>query len=304
MEPQLPVAGSAALVVNTASRRGRDAFEPACRAMLERGIDLGAAYPVRKPKQMLRVVEREIHQGRPLVIVGGGDGTVTMVSRAFLRGQSVMGLLPLGTGNSFAQGVGIPLDLAGAVRTLVEGKVADVDLGIVNGRTFANFTTVGRSAVVARETKPLLKRLFGPVAYVLTGIFLAGRHRAFDCRIDADDGVHRFRTHQLVIANGRIFGATPIHPGAKVDDGLLTVFAVPGANRRQIQRTWTALLAGRQTDLEDALFISSKHLMLETKPRRAIDMDGEIVTRTPATFSVARNGLRIVVPQSFVGSPP
>lgn len=303
MEIQPPVTGSAALVVNTAARHGQAAFEPACRALLERGVDLAAAYPVRKPRQIKAVIERELRQGRPLVIVGGGDGTVTMASRSFMRSESVMGLLPFGTGNSFAQGVGLPLDLAGAVATIAEGKVAAIDLGIVNGRTFANFTTIGLSTAVARETRPLLKRLLGPIAYVLTGIFLAGRHRAFECRIDADDGVHRFRTHQLVITNGRVFGTTQIHPDARIDDGLLTVFAVPGASRDQIRRTWTALLAGRHAELADAVFISTRHLMLETRPRRSIDLDGELATRTPATFSIARRSLRLIVPQSFVESP-
>ena len=303
MENPPPPPKTAALAINAASRRGREAFEPACRALLRRGIELTAAYPVRKPHQLVKVIEREMREGTPLIVVGGGDGTVTMVSRCFLRGASVMGLLPLGTGNSFAQGIGLPLDLEGAAETIARGKVAAVDLGIVNGRTFANFTTIGLSTAVARETKPLLKRLLGPLAYVLTGVLVAGWHKSFDCRLDADDGVHRFRTHQLVIANGRVFGATPIHPDAKVDDGLLTVFAVPGADRDQIRRTWTALLAGRHADLSDALFISSKHVMLETKPRRSIDMDGEIVTRTPATFSIASRALKIVVPQAFVETP-
>lgn len=295
----LAVRGSAALVINAASRTGRDAFEPACRALLRRGIDLAAAYPVRKPRQMRQVVEHEIAAGRRLIIIGGGDGTVTLVSRCFMYSEAVMGLLPLGTGNSFAQGIGLPLSLEGAAETFVTGKVAAVDLGIVNGRTFANFTSVGLSTAVARTTRPLLKRIFGPIAYVLTGIALARHHRAFSCRLDTDDGVHRFKAHQLVIANGRVFGAKPIHPDAHVDDGLLTVFAVPGASRRTIRETWEALLAGRQADLTDALFIATKRLKLTTRPRRAIDMDGEIATRTPATYSVAPRALKIVVPQSF-----
>jgi YegS/Rv2252/BmrU family lipid kinase len=302
MDAPRPSTGPAALVINAASRRGREAFEPACRLLLENGVDLSAAYRVRRPKQLPKIVAAEIARGRKLVIVGGGDGTVTMVSRYFMGGDSVLGLLPLGTGNSFAQGLGLPLDLPGAVAAIARGKTAAVDLGIVNGRTFANFTTLGLSTAVARETKPLLKRMLGPIAYVVTGILLAGRHKAFDCRIDADDGTHRFRTHQLVIANGRVFGVTPLHPDAKVDDGLLTVFAVPGATRSQIRRTWLALLAGRQADLSEALFIHSRQLMLETRPRRSIDMDGEIVTRTPATFSVARRALRVIVPESFVES--
>lgn len=294
-----PVLGSAALVVNMASRIGGDTFEFVCRRLIERGIDLAAAYPVRKPDQLRKVVEREIAAGRKLVIIGGGDGTATTVSRCFRDSDAVMGLLPLGTGNSFAQGLGLPLDIIGAADTLVTGKVAAVDLGIVNGRTFVNFTTLGLSTSVARLTGPLQKRIFGPIAYVFTGIALARRSRAFECRLEADDGIHRFRTHQLVIANGRVYGSTPIHPDARVDEGLLTVFAVPGADRRHLRELWQALLAGRHAEMSGALFISTKHLKLETWPRRAIEMDGEIATRTPATYSVAARSLKIVVPQSF-----
>jgi YegS/Rv2252/BmrU family lipid kinase len=297
------VKGSAALVINTASRNGRDAFEPACRALISRGIELAAAYPVRKPREMKAVIEHEIAAGRRLIVIGGGDGTATMVSRSFMYREAVMGLLPLGTGNSFAQSIGLPLQLEGAAEVLATGKVATVDLGIVNGHTFMNFTSLGLSASVARTTRPLLKRILGPIAYVLTGIMLARNHRAFDCRIDADDGIHRFKTHQLVIANGRVFGATQIGPDARVDEGLLTVFAVPGASRRALRETWEALLSGRQADLADALFISTKQLRVETWPRHSIDMDGEIVTRTPATYSVAPRALKIPVPQSFEPSP-
>jgi YegS/Rv2252/BmrU family lipid kinase len=298
-----PVSGSAVLVVNMASRYGADGFEFICRELIGRGIDLVAAYPVRKPHQMVKVVEHEIAAGRRLIILGGGDGTVTMVSHCFIGKDAVMGLLPLGTGNSFARGLGLPLNFGAAADTLVHGKVAAVDLGIVNGHAFANFTTLGLTTVVARTTRPLLKRILGPISYVLTGILLARHHRPFDCRIVADDGPHRFQTHQLVIANGRVFGATPIHPDARVDEGLLTVFAVPGASRDSIRATWEALLAGRQADLKGALFIATKRLTLRTKPRRAIDLDGEVVTRTPATYSVAPRALKIIVPLEFRETP-
>ncbi len=213
-----PVPGSAALVVNTGSRFGDDGFQLICRELIARGIDLAAAYPVRKARHMVKVVEHEIAAGRRLIILGGGDGTVTMVSHCFIGKDAVMGLLPLGTGNSFAQGLGLPLDFGAAADTLVQGKVAAIDLGIVNGHAFANFTTLGLSTVVARTTRPLLKRILGPISYVLTGLLLARRYRPFDCRIVADDGPYRFRTHQLVIANGRVFGATPIHPDVRGDN--------------------------------------------------------------------------------------
>ncbi len=90
---------------------------------------------------------------------------------------------------------------------------------------------------------------------------------------------------------------------ARVDEGLLTVFAVPGASRDSIRETWEALLTDRQADLKGALFIATKRLTLRTKPRRAIALDGEIVTRTPATYSVAPRALKIIVPLAFCETP-
>ncbi len=272
--------------------------------MLARGIDLVAAYPVRKPGQILEVVRRELAAGRRTIVVGGGDGTVTMVAPLFKDSAAVLGLLPLGTGNSFAQGLGLPLDLAGACDVIADGREVAVDLGLLDGRPFVNFATIGLSSAVARETKPLVKRIFGPLAYVLTGIVLAGRHRAFACKLESDEGTHDFRTHQLVIANGRIFGTTALHPDAKLDEGKLTVFAVPGASQRQIRRTWLALLSGRQVNLSDALFISTARLSVSTEPRRRIEIDGETVGRTPATFAVAPRALRVLAPAAFVESVP
>jgi diacylglycerol kinase (ATP) len=128
--------------------------------------------------------------------------------------------------------------------------------------------------------------------------------RPFACRLESDGGTHELRTHQLVIANGRIFGTTALHPDAKLDEGKLTIFAVPGASQRQIRRTWLALLSGRQVNLSDALFISTARLSVSTEPRRRIEIDGETVGRTPATFAVAPRSLRVFAPPGFVESAP
>jgi len=213
-----------------------------------------------------------------------------------------MALVPLGTGNSFARGLGIPLDMPGAVAAIAGGKVIRVDAGIVNGKYFANFAAIGLSTLVARRTSSLAKRVLGPVAYLLTGIGIAPQHRAFDCTIDADGEIHRFRCHQVVVANGPFFGATQIHPDARLDDGRLKVFALPGAHRRQIRRMWIALLAGRQASLNDALFLSAERLVVTTRPSHSVDIDGEVVTRTPATFAVEPAAVRVIAPPDFVES--
>ena len=92
-------------------------------------------------------------------MVGGGDGTLSEAVHQFAHRDLCLGVLPLGTTNNFARNLGLPLHLPGAMRILTEGKVADVDLGHVAGRHFANLTSLGLSVQVAEHVPHLLKRV-------------------------------------------------------------------------------------------------------------------------------------------------
>jgi diacylglycerol kinase family enzyme len=72
------------------------------------------------------------------IVAGGGDGTINTVAGEVAGTERVLGVLPLGTLNHFAKDLHLPLDLEGAVRTIIERNIATVDVGEVNGRAFAN----------------------------------------------------------------------------------------------------------------------------------------------------------------------
>ena len=76
-------------------------------------------------------------------MVGGGDGTLSQATHQLAHRDLCLGVLPLGTTNNFARSLGLPLHLPAALQILTEGKVADVDLGHVAGRHFANLTSLG-----------------------------------------------------------------------------------------------------------------------------------------------------------------
>ena len=91
----------------------------------------------------------------PVVVAGGGDGTISAVAAALADTCKTLGVLPLGTLNHFAKDLGIPLDLPGAVKTIVHGSTAVIDLGEVNGRIFINNSSLGLypSMVANREAQ-------------------------------------------------------------------------------------------------------------------------------------------------------
>ena len=167
LEQDIKESRRAVLVVNTRSRHGARAYSDAKGLLAEAGITLDAAYPVRDAERLPGIVREEIAKGRKFIIIGGGDGSISSVVDHFAYTSVVFGLLPLGTANSFARTLGVPLDLKGAIDVLVKGKVADVDLGKINEDYFANGSSIGMPAIVGRATPHGLKKWLGRGAYLL-----------------------------------------------------------------------------------------------------------------------------------------
>src|SRR5438067_1037517 len=89
-----------------------------------------------KGEEIVELVERALAEGADPIVAGGGNGTLNAVASVLAGTERTLGVLPLGTLNHFAKDLNIPLDLEGAARTLIEGTVAQVDVGEVNGRIF------------------------------------------------------------------------------------------------------------------------------------------------------------------------
>ncbi len=292
---------SAVMIGNLRSRRTAELFARARHALAQGGISVLESQTVRDGKDMRERVRKAVKAGHELVIVAGGDGSLTSVVGFFAHQSTVLGVLPFGTGNSFAKSLGIAATVEEAVEVIVSGKVAKVDLGIVNDTYFANFATIGLSSTIGRSTPAALKKVFGPAAYGLAGIGPTLTSRAFEAKLRWDDHKLSVSTHQLIIANGRYYGFTPILPNATIVDGTLSVFTTNGLSRWDVAKMFVALSRGDQTQLENAEYFSTKEVTIKTKPRQSLDVDGEALGKTPARFSIARAALKVMVPQDFTG---
>lgn len=248
-----------------------------------------------------RALKRAVKAGAREVLVGGGDGTMTHAVDVLAHRKTVLGVLPLGTGNSFAQSLGLdPKDLDAAVATIARGHVAQVDLGVVNGTHFANFSTIGISSQIAAGTRRGWKNALGNVAYALAGIGPLLTHRPFRAKIRWPDGRLTLETQDIIVANGRYFGKTALAPEATIDEGLLTLFTSAERSALDVARTYLALGRGTQLSLPGAHLISARRFTIETRRRQQISIDGSALTKTPAHFRVAPAALRVFVPESGV----
>ncbi len=289
----------AALVVNTRARQGQTLYKDAITLLEAQGFTLVEKHPVSKPARLADAVKGCIARGAPLVIVGGGDGTVSSVCDYFAYRDVVFGLLPLGTGNSFAQTLGVPFDLPGAVKVIAEGKVAAVDLGKVGDDYFADMSTIGISAEMGRHIPQRIKRVFGPLAYVLAWLRVFSFHKAFRCTLRTPESEQAIETHEIIIGNGVFYGRTPIAAEASVVDHQLRVFIMGRKSRWQLLKAGFAFIIGQHHKSPDAYLFSTPEVEIITEPPQPIDLDGEVTARTPACISVAPHALKVLVPQEF-----
>ena len=299
LELEIKDARRAVLIVNTRSRQAARAYSDAKRRLLAAGVTLDASYPVRNAERLPEIVRDEIAKGSRFIIVGGGDGTVSSVVDYFAYKSVVFGLLPLGTANSFARTLGIPLDLPGAVEVLVNGKVADVDLGRINDDYFANGSSVGMPSIVGRSTPHGLKKWLGRGGYALVAAAKFARYRPFRCAITIDGEGRAFDALDLRIANGGYQGGVLVAPEAHLESGRIVVHVLEGPSKWALAREWARVALGLPFAPGRMTILQARSLTIDTVPSQHVAVDGEVITRTPIEVSVARNALLLMAPVEY-----
>ena len=289
----------AVLVVNTQSRRGANGYGQAKTLLSNAGITLDAAYPVRDPARLREVVREAIEAGHRLIIVGGGDGTLSSVVDDFADRDVVLGLLPLGTSNSFARTLGLPLNLQDAVDVIAQGRVGDIDLACINRDYFLNTASIGVSASVARATPAWLKRYFGTLAYLAVGAARLPHQKTFHCRIEHDGEVDEFDAMQILIANGSYHGGALVAPEAHVESRDVVALIVTSKRVWDLAQMWWDAVRGAPLDPRIVTQIRIKAGTITTTPQQYVSIDGEVAMRTPVQVSVAEEALLVILPSGF-----
>ena len=287
----------AILVVNAMSRRGADVFDEA-RAKLElAGVELIDAIAIHKPEEMDKSVIDAVARA-PMVIIGGGDGSLSSTIDHFVGKDTVFAILPLGTANSFSKSMGMAPDLDSAVDVIANGRRRRIDLGVIDGDYFVNAAALGLSPLIADTVPHKLKRYLGMVGYLIWAARSALHFRPFRLRITLDDGtmVKAWAT-EARIANGTHHGGIELVESQAVDSGEIVIQAVTGKSLWGLAWSWFATLfklTGRELTTTEW---RGKTLRLEARPRQKISIDGEIAAKTPVTVCIAQGAMEVAAPR-------
>jgi YegS/Rv2252/BmrU family lipid kinase len=296
VETKNPLPKEAVLIVNAKSRKGQDLFEQAKTKLEAAGITLIASHGLRDPTKLVPTVTEAVRSGAPMVIVGGGDGSLSYTVDEVVGRDCVFALLPLGTANSFARTLGIPLDLDGAINVIATGKRRRIDLGRINGDYFANAASLGVSPMIGETVPHNLKRYLGRVGYLGWALWCLVRFRPFKLSVDDGTTKETVWTTEVRIANGRFHGGVELVESADVRSGDIVIQAVTGKSMFRLLWDWFAKffkLPAREAAHQE---FRGKKLLIDTKPRLRISIDGEVLAKTPATVEVAEKAIEIIVP--------
>ena len=291
-----PLPRKAILVVNAMSRTGSAAFDEVRDKLVAGGIELIASHAVQDPDQMEAVICAAISEA-PMVIVGGGDGSLSTNVELFMGSDTVFAIVPLGTANSFAGTLGIPKDIDSAIDLIVNGERKRIDLGCIDGQYFVNSAAIGLSPMIADTVPHKLKRYLGMVGYLVWAFWCALRFRPFRMTVVHEDGRQvRLWATEARIANGTHHGGVELVESQEVDSGEIVIQAVTGKSVWGLAWSWFATILKLRARHGTTCEFRGRNLKLDTRPRLDISVDGEIAAKTPATVSVARGAIEVAAP--------
>lgn len=240
------------------------------------------------------------------IVAAGGDGTVNEVLNGigdvdgFSRAR--LAVLPLGTINVFAKEIGLPEPLKKNWEIVLRGGEAFIDLpsaefdadGKTGKRYFAQLAGAGLDSRAIALVDWELKKKVGGLAYVSAGI--EALRRKSHC-IEVCVGKRVERGQLVLIGNGKFYGGRlGFFPKADLRDGLLDVCIFPKVDLEAMARCGWGLLTNQMVEQGGAIHLAVEKFVLRCEEKAPVQLDGDNVGHLPATFSIEKQKLRVVVP--------
>jgi YegS/Rv2252/BmrU family lipid kinase len=286
---------NALMIVNPGARRGGEAL-----ALVPRFEGAGIRVQVETPGH--RNAVSSLIQARAgqvdLVIVCGGDGAMNGAADGILKTRLPMGVVPLGTANDLARTLDI-LSVDAAAEAIIGGRTAAIDLGAVNNKPFFNVASIGLSADLARDLSKEVKKKWGRFGYAIAAARVLAAGGTFHAEIVSESGSVRVETLQVSIGNGRFYGGgAVVRDDASITDGRLDLYSLEHAHVWRLLFLLGSFRSGTHGMWDDVRVESGTEFEVRTRRPRPVNADGELVTTTPARFTVLPGAIRVFVPPS------
>lgn len=241
------------------------------------------------------------------LIVVGGDGMVHLGANLVAGTRVPLGIVPAGTGNDMARGLGIPLgDAEAAIRLVGEALTREPRIidavrvqwteadGTREGRWAAGSLSAGFDAIV-NERANLMRRPQGPSRYIIALLAELTRLRPLRYRVTLDGELLELDALLVSVGNNTsLGGGMKIAPDALIDDGLLDVMIVKPLSRFSFLRIFPRVFKGEHTSDPRVIMRRARRIRIEVGAPIVAYADGERMGPLPIDLEVAPGALRVL----------
>ncbi|HVF29131.1 MAG TPA: diacylglycerol kinase family protein [Pyrinomonadaceae bacterium] len=242
--------------------------------------------------------------GYERLFVGGGDGTLNEVINGVASvegglGRITFGLIPLGTGNDFAGALGIPEDVDAAINVLLEDRVLEVDVGMLNDRHFVNVSAGGFIAEVSDAVNPQLKTVAGKLAYLIGGaqVLMEYEHAGLRLRVIENERVveREMGMEMFAVCNSRLVGGGRlIAPQAIINDGLLDVCIVEAMPTLDFINLLSSVSGGTHVEDPRVAYFRAREIDLHFDRTIKVNTDGEVLDAADCSYRILPRAARFL----------
>ena len=297
------------IVFNPASAGGKTGRKRE-KILSELKYHLGSAFSfseTTEPADAAIITRKVIKNGCDTVIAVGGDGTVNQVLNGFynygicINPDVKLGVISFGTGQGFAQSLGLPNDLSSQIKLIKDDRIKQVDIGKIifeNSyipKYFLNEIQFGIGGKLSKTISPQTKRILGKFAFGFEAVKKLFNYQSNELQMIINEKTITEKIIGVVVANGAYTGGgMRLTPNALLNDGLLDVLIIKDMSLKNRLVSFSKIYSARHLEQEAFQLIKSKKIEFIYTNGLAVESDGEIIYDKCVCVEVLPSALNVI----------
>jgi diacylglycerol kinase (ATP) len=232
-----------------------------------------------------------------LVIAAGGDGTINEVINGIVDLKIPLAIIPFGSTNVLALELGIPFNVKEASVLIAHGKRLEIDLGYAKTnqetRYFSMMVDVGFIPKLIEGIDPKVKKKWGNLAYMLSGIRQLFTYKWYNIRVEHESSSIGY---YVIVSNSKDYGGEyQIADRASITDGLLDLVVINRKSRWKIIKILASISIGKSNTFLKGEYYQTEEAYIYSRHRMLVQADGELIGTTPVDVRIAPKALTVMV---------
>lgn len=289
---------SMAIIANPLAGRGRGkrTAEQVEQILNDRKIDFEIMYT--KYHRHGIELAHKASKNHELVVALGGDGTIGEVLEGIWQTSSTLGIIPGGTGNDYARGLGIPRNVEGALQVLLEKNISTFDVGVEQDKVFGVLASIGFPVHVIQHVNDNRDGAFkGSLAILASLVSTIRNLQSYPVRITIDDITLEKNVVGVFLMNMPYGGGgLKFAPQAHFNDGHFSVVIVEEIGKMELAVTLPKVYFGKHTNHPAVTILTGSEVKIESEPLVRM-FDGDMYGTTPLRAKIMPHAARVVVPR-------